>query len=403
MNKEKAIKISWYIFLAAMAVLTILFFLDIKFVVVGINILVLDALTAGVWIFARLCKWAGCKNTGKRTLAVIALTLVGLLAVFSLFISGGYIEGTEPQTRRTFVVEYQGNMFNNGSAKLYERFGPLLLACDVEEYEGEFLHARPEERQIYISEDGKKIVVAFFFLHPVFVVPLEQPVQAEKTPEQVLAEQPIDDTHDAFLVDTGGELGTLLITAELAEQSKNELGARDITFSVWNPAEMEQPIQTFTEEAMTGVAPEFHHVVDANFDGFQDFGYLFDGNQPYYWHYWLWNEGQKQFRYYAPLTEVPNSEFEAEQQVVTGWLRSGAASGTHTLYHWMNGELTLARAIKFDCFDQNIQSVMIEDWLDGEMVAEYQRECEFGSEEYDMLSNWFDLDYHGEPKEENTQ
>ena len=63
-------------------------------------------------------------------------------------------------------------MFNKGSAKLYERFGPLLLACDVEEYEGEFLHARPEERQIYISEDGKKIVVAFFFLQPVFVVPL---------------------------------------------------------------------------------------------------------------------------------------------------------------------------------------------------------------------------------------
>ena len=60
------------------------------------------------------------------------------------------------------MVEYHGNMFNKGSAKLYERFGPLLLACDVEEYEGEFLHARPEERQIYISEDGKKNVVAFF-------------------------------------------------------------------------------------------------------------------------------------------------------------------------------------------------------------------------------------------------
>jgi hypothetical protein len=43
----------------------------------------------------------------------------------------------------------------------------------VEEYKGEFLHARPEERQIYISEDGKKIVVAYFFLRPVFSVPLE--------------------------------------------------------------------------------------------------------------------------------------------------------------------------------------------------------------------------------------
>ena len=54
MNKEKAMKTSWYIFLAAMAVLTILFFLDIKFVVLGLNILVLDMLTAGIWAFVRL-------------------------------------------------------------------------------------------------------------------------------------------------------------------------------------------------------------------------------------------------------------------------------------------------------------------------------------------------------------
>ena len=217
----------------------------------------------------------------------------------------------------------------------------------------------------------------------------------------VIQQQPIDDTHDAFLVSTGGKLGTLLVTAELAEQGKDEFGTRDITFSVWNPAEMEQPIQTFTEEFMMGVGPGFHHTADANFDSYQDFGYLFDtGNQPYYWHYWLWDEEQEQFRYYAPLTEIPNSEFEEERQVVTGWLRSGAASGTHTLYRWTDGELTLVRVIRFDCFDPNIQSVTIEDWLDGKMAAEYQREYKFDSEEYDLISQWFDLDYHGEPKEE---
>ena len=102
-----------------------------------------------------------------------------------------------------------------------------------------------------------------------------QSVQREMSPQQILEEQVIDDTHDAFLVDTGGELGALLVTAE------QEFGSRDITFTVWNPAEMEQPIQTFSEEFMMGVAPEFHHVVDADFDGFQDFGYLFYlGNHP---------------------------------------------------------------------------------------------------------------------------
>ena len=154
---------SWYILLASMSVLTVLFFFDIKFMVAGLNIIAWDMLAGGIWIFVKLCKWAGRENTGKRTLAIIAITIAGAFTVFSLAICGGlpgYIEGTEPQTRRTFVVEY-------------ERFGPLLLACDVEEYKGEFLHARPEERQIYISEEGEKFVVAYFFLRPVFSVPLE--------------------------------------------------------------------------------------------------------------------------------------------------------------------------------------------------------------------------------------
>ena len=74
---------------------------------------------------------------------------------------------------------------------------------------------------------------------------LSQTTQPQKSSQQLLEEQPIDDTHDAFLVDTGGELGSLLVTAELAMEYKDEFGTRDITFSVWNPADMEQPIQTF--------------------------------------------------------------------------------------------------------------------------------------------------------------
>ena len=74
---------------------------------------------------------------------------------------------------------------------------------------------------------------------------LSQTTQLEKSPQQVLEEQPIDDTHDAFLVDTGSELGTLLVTAELAMENKDEFGTRDIAFSVWNPADMEQPFKHF--------------------------------------------------------------------------------------------------------------------------------------------------------------
>lgn len=41
------------------------------------------------------------------------------------------------------------------------------------------------------------------------------PEPAPKTAQELLEEQPIDDTHDAFLVDTGGRMGTLLVTTEL--------------------------------------------------------------------------------------------------------------------------------------------------------------------------------------------
>ena len=72
-DKKKSLKISWYILLASMSVLTILFFFDIKFMVAGLNIIAWDMLAGGIWIFVKLCKWAGRENTGRRTLAVVAM------------------------------------------------------------------------------------------------------------------------------------------------------------------------------------------------------------------------------------------------------------------------------------------------------------------------------------------
>ena len=216
----------------------------------------------------------------------------------------------------------------------------------------------------------------------------------------IFQQQPVDDTHDAFLVSTGGRLGTLLVTAELAKERKDEFGARDITFSVWNPVEMEQPIQTFSEEFMMGIAPEFHNVVDADFDGFQDFGYLFHaGNQPNYWRYWLWDEEQAQFRYYAPLGSVSSPGFDADRQIVTGWARSWAAGGTHSFYRWMDGELVLVREIDIDF----TKMIVVKDLMDGHMAEVCREEWEEKDEGdvVDILRKWYDLDYCGEQAEEN--
>ena len=244
------------------------------------------------------------------------------------------------------------------------------------------------------------VVLALFTYGLSFYVPLDLPEGTAKTPGRVLIEQLIDDTHDAFLVDTQGKLGTLLVTAELAMESKSEFGTRDITFTVWNPAEMEQPFQTFTEEFMMGVAPEFHDVVDANFDGFQDFGYLFHaGNQPNYWHYWLWDEEQAQFMYYAPLIEVSQPVFDAESQIVKGWARSSAVSGTHSFHRWVDGELLLVREINLDF----TKLIVVKELMDGQVVEVYREEWEEKDEGdvLDVLHRWNNLDYHGESTEEN--
>ena len=403
MNKEKALKLSRRILLAGMSILTILFFLDIKFVVLGINILVLDMLTAGIWAFVRLCRWAGRENTGKRTLAVIALALVGLLASVIMFIVlcvyvGVYVEQTEPQTHRTFVAEYAQNMMGRGHVKLYERFGPFLLACDVDEYVGEFSLERPEDRQIYISEDGKSIVVAYFFHVPIFIIPLEPAMEPTKTPQQaLLEEQIVDDTHDAFLIDTGGELGTLLVTAELDEEAPIKDCRATVRFTVWNPDAMDEPLQTII--AGTNIFLDWS-IIDANFDGYADFTCTYlRGNQPYYDHLWIWSEAHRQFEGVPEYDEISAPELDTETETFYGFNRSSASgTGLHTFHQWINGNLTCVRQIEIDSGSANTVRMSVQDCVAGELAEIYHEDFPIESGDWqDVQMVWHDLDYHGEP------
>ena len=64
-SKEKPLKIAWYILLASMSVLTILFFFDIKFMVAGLNIIAWDILAGGIWIFINCVDGLGVRIRGK--------------------------------------------------------------------------------------------------------------------------------------------------------------------------------------------------------------------------------------------------------------------------------------------------------------------------------------------------
>ena len=353
MSKEKVLKISWRVFLAGMSILTVLFFFDIKFVVLGINILVLDMLTAGIWVFVRLCRWAGRENTEKRTIVVVVIILMGLFAapvlLFGLGMNGGwyeYAEGTEPQTHRTFVVEYCRNMLQKGTAKVYERFGPLLFPCDVPEYSGNLAldELDAEYASVYISEEQQAITVSLFIYGPRFHIPLKLPEGTAKTPERVLIEQPVDDDHSAFLVDTKGQLGKLLVTTEL-ERTPTEDCRFTVHFSVWNPASMDEPLQTMTAGA--DFRPNCY-TIDANFDGYMDFTCTYiQGNQVYYDHLWIWNEGDSRFESVPEYDEISVPDLDEETKTIYGFTSSsGGGTGLHTFHQWASGNLLCMRQIE---------------------------------------------------------
>ncbi|MCI8304668.1 MAG: hypothetical protein HFF52_08580 [Lawsonibacter sp.] len=233
------------------------------------------------------------------------------------------------------------------------------------------------------------------------------PESVPKTAQELLEEQTIDDTHDAFLVDTGGRLGALLVTVERGEEnSEGELGGYFVTISVWDPQNMEKPIQTMESE-LEYAAFKHHDVVDANFDGYQDFGYMwFIGNQPTYWDYWIWNEETGQFVSEPEFRSISSPVFDAETKEIHGWAReSGAADGVNTIHKWVDGELVCVRRIevrKTDSSDGPFDLafvLIVQDRIDGELTEVFRTEFPAGSGGYfEERSKWEDLDYHGETR-----
>ena len=248
--------------------------------------------------------------------------------------------------------------------------------------------------------------------------PSETPVPSEEPAptagpsdplEELLAQQPIDDGHDAFLVHTGGRLGTLLVTAELGEREQDlELREIPLYLTVWNPADMREAIQ----EMESTVFNVFHWraEVDANFDGYMDFSYTYAmGNQPCYAHLWIWDEDAGQFVEVPEYAEISTPYCDPETEVIDGWARySGGGDGLTTFHRWEDGKLVCVRRIETGYDDENrviINEVShfpswirVEDRIDGELTQVYYRyyAADEGTDFFPERMKWEHLDYHGE-------
>ena len=222
-----------------------------------------------------------------------------------------------------------------------------------------------------------------------------EPAPVPKTPQELLEEQTIDEYHDAFLVDTGGRMGTLLVTTELDIRKKGEFEV-SMNLSVWNPADMSRPIQT--RDWMTLDFGD-NRVVDVNFDGYSDFICLYArGVQAEIFHCMRWDEEEGLFAEEPEFAKISSPGIDPETRTIYGWNReSGAGDGVTTFHQWEDGELVCIRRI--EVFQKNWRDydspyvVTVKDRIDGELREVYRTETQ---EYFDERFKWEDLDYHGE-------
>lgn len=280
---------------------------------------------------------------------------------------------------------------------LWAALALLLCACGGQAEES----APPEPSPSPVATAGA----------PLEDAPAPTPSQpAQPTPEELLARQPIDDTHDAFLVPTGGELGTLLVTAEKGGRiPESELGSFAVTLSVWDPRDLGVPIQTM-DSSVEDMAFGTHEVVDANFDGHMDFSCMyFIGNQPNYWYLWVWDEEAAQFTEVPEYTEISSPRCDPETEVIDGWARnSGAGDGTTTFHRWEDGKLVCVRRIETWWWEPEdtilteeeltvfLYGIKVEDRIGGELTQVYYKEFPPEEDFFDERAKWEHLDYHGE-------
>lgn len=223
--------------------------------------------------------------------------------------------------------------------------------------------------------------------------------EPEPTSEEVteLWGFPIDDTHDAFEVPTGGKLGTVLVTVEL------DIEHRKYCFAVWSTDDLNEPLQVMETES-GGFRMDY--VVDANFDGYMDFGYTKLATlHTLYFNFWLWDEQQGQFVIEPQLAEIPELQFDKNTKTIFGRYSSWNY-GNDSIYQWQGTDLVCVRKITvsrlwdeeggwLDQYEWTVQALV------GNELAEIHRETATVSEDsFFTLDNiegkWYDLDYHGE-------
>lgn len=220
--------------------------------------------------------------------------------------------------------------------------------------------------------------------------PAELPVSV--TDAQTAAQWLNDAKHYTFNV--GNEH---LVTLERTEE--------DLLLTVWDDAS--QQVQTIhvsevgDYDALTAsraMAPNsgwWETVQDFNFDGYMDFGCLFNsGVQSRYYHVFLWDAERGRYVWDPAFDALSCPDADAAEGKITAYLRGGSAGaeGDYSICRWLGGKLTEVRHIQLG-FQGDTHFISVTDLTDGGMSEVFRHEGGDWSE--NTYISWLSLSYTG--------
>ena len=214
--------------------------------------------------------------------------------------------------------------------------------------------------------------------------------------QQTAAQWLSDDSHHAFFVND--HVVTVERAAEPTEDCK-------LILTIWDRENPTAPIQTISMAEDTryhgdkSLDPAWSRAEDFNFDHYEDFGCVYAmGNQPVFYHVWLWDPEAGQYVYEPAFDEICYPEVDWVEKKITGWARSSAATGDNSFYQWIDGVLTEVRHIEIayeDWEDINGLYASVTDLIDGEMQEVFRIRID-GAGDFDAVTPWVNLWYTGE-------
>ncbi|TCK92672.1 hypothetical protein EDC19_1825 [Natranaerovirga hydrolytica] len=177
----------------------------------------------------------------------------------------------------------------------------------------------------------------------------------------------------------------------------------ELLISIYDVDDLTEPVQQLSNKT-NGTLFFENGVLDANFDGYDDFYYVaFRGATNASSNFFLWDNDEMCFKFSEELSELSLPSFHNDLEVVSEFNKGGAASNFTRYYKFYKDELICIRALYMNVSQEGMHVLRVEDLRQGELVEVFNKnvpleriEEAYVGEEYDEFFQWKNLEYTGE-------